>query len=694
MDGYVSIAMFSISWALVGAINSLPLVLIAGTVSLFCRKWLSPRVRFHVWTLVLIRMLLPISLESPFGMGQWFNYLPPAPSITIADEGTPTPQRMLPMPTGVTPQPFEGSQPEVVAVWDWKNDLLLLGYIVLPAISVLLAIWFLVASLRLLGFLARESESPEPMWEELLAEGCQLFGVRASVQIRTVEDWKVPATMGFFRPVILVPGSAKAMSVTEMKHVLWHELAHVKRGDAAWNWLWMTACCLQWWNPVFWWAQRYWLTERELACDAMAVKNLGSSATEYGRTLLHFLERLSQSKPFSRLVPIPGLVCFVGDKGAIRRRFEALASPLPKDSRVGRWSAFAFLMVVAVSGLSDAADYSKESTRASSIALPAGTVWQFGDAVTDATSDSESSVSTQVYDIDRVLARVRQDVRDAKAEWISSDILRCCGLFKLSDIKSNQEICTVDGCRMVVAATPSQHKKITQILEHWEKFGQQQICIEVEMISTDADLNKIVPMSAGKIVSPIPTREDDLMSSFENGQTIQQSIACPSFVRTMSTADVETAYQVLHRNTGKTARLYAPTVTIFSGSTANIMDARTRPFVTGLQTNAEGKTEPQVTNIDEGLKIAVNALVADSSGNIDLNIQVRHTQIADVEVLKTKIDGQSTERSIQIPHTTGSNFRMSARVSDGQTILVSPLRRDQEGKLHVCLITSRILGVQ
>ena len=49
--------------------------------------------------------------------------------------------------------------------------------------------------------------------------------------------------------------------------VLWHELAHVRRGDAGSHLLARAALSLYWWNPLLWLAWRQFLRERERAAD-------------------------------------------------------------------------------------------------------------------------------------------------------------------------------------------------------------------------------------------------------------------------------------------------------------------------------------------------------------------------------------------------------------------------------------------
>ena len=71
------------------------------------------------------------------------------------------------------------------------------------------------------------------------------------------------------------------------RHVLTHELTHLRYGDHIWSWVRCICLCVYWFNPLVWVAA--WLSKRdcELACDESALKRLGDDQRiAYGKTLV------------------------------------------------------------------------------------------------------------------------------------------------------------------------------------------------------------------------------------------------------------------------------------------------------------------------------------------------------------------------------------------------------------------------
>jgi beta-lactamase regulating signal transducer with metallopeptidase domain len=96
---------------------------------------------------------------------------------------------------------------------------------------------------------------------------------------------EAPAVIGWFRPIILLPVTAlTGLSEEQLKAVIAHELAHIKRLDAFVNAFQIAAETVLFYHPAVWWLNRRIRAERENSCDDVAIALCGN-AVEYARAL-------------------------------------------------------------------------------------------------------------------------------------------------------------------------------------------------------------------------------------------------------------------------------------------------------------------------------------------------------------------------------------------------------------------------
>jgi hypothetical protein len=104
----------------------------------------------------------------------------------------------------------------------------------------------------------------------------------------------VPMTWGVLSPVVWLPPASDEWPSALRRAVLSHELAHVRRRDAATQWLANAVVAVHWFNPLVWVAVRALRAERERACDD-AVLSLGVEADDYASQLLDMVRTLGGS---------------------------------------------------------------------------------------------------------------------------------------------------------------------------------------------------------------------------------------------------------------------------------------------------------------------------------------------------------------------------------------------------------------
>lgn len=164
-----------------------------------------------------------------------------------------------------------------------------------------LLIWLLVASAGLLRIAAG-------LWQlRRMRRKCQLIGldtlpqelacelgdngVGRQVQVLVSSEATMATAIGFFSPAIVVPQwLIEEGSPEDLKHVLLHELAHLRRWDDWTNLLQRILKALLFFHPALWWMERKIALHREMACDD-AVLASAASPQIYAQSLARMAER-------------------------------------------------------------------------------------------------------------------------------------------------------------------------------------------------------------------------------------------------------------------------------------------------------------------------------------------------------------------------------------------------------------------
>ena len=152
---------------------------------------------------------------------------------------------------------------------------------------------------------------------------------------------KVRCWSAIWRPTIILPDRVEEkFGEAELRLMIAHELAHLKRHDLAWNWLPTVAGWLFFFHPLVWVMIRLWSEAQEAACDELVIQQGVAQPTDYGRLLL----KLSACSPFESSAAL-GAAGVLGAYRNLERRILTMTRVKPFSAR--RSMAAAGLLVVA-----------------------------------------------------------------------------------------------------------------------------------------------------------------------------------------------------------------------------------------------------------------------------------------------------------------------------------------------------------
>jgi beta-lactamase regulating signal transducer with metallopeptidase domain len=158
--------------------------------------------------------------------------------------------------------------------------------------SVLCAMWFALGWIRV-ARIVRRAFPVEPSWHIELNDVCARLRIRGEVGLLLVPGNTTPVVTGLFRPSILLPARAREWDADRRRSVLFHELAHVQRGDCRVQALAQAACALYWFSPLMWMTFARLRAERERACDDRVLQS-GLTPSVYAGHLLEIARDLER----------------------------------------------------------------------------------------------------------------------------------------------------------------------------------------------------------------------------------------------------------------------------------------------------------------------------------------------------------------------------------------------------------------
>jgi uncharacterized protein (TIGR03435 family) len=116
------------------------------------------------------------------------------------------------------------------------------------------------------------------------------LGVSTPVRLYTSAIVQVPTVIGWVRPYVLLPVTTiTGLSESQLRAILAHELAHIRRYDYLVNLLQTAVETVLFYHPAVWWVGRQMRIEREHCCDDVAVAVSGNPF-EYAEALAELEE--------------------------------------------------------------------------------------------------------------------------------------------------------------------------------------------------------------------------------------------------------------------------------------------------------------------------------------------------------------------------------------------------------------------
>lgn len=299
-------------------------------------KRLGGRGRFALWAIVLMRLLIPVLPESRFSVFNLMHRSKQPVAAPVAVE----PEHEIPIivigPHSAKPQAaveVPVFQKHTIRWSTWIFAAWFAGVLTL-ALRVAQICWELSLTVRSLAVVT------DPDLLRVVESCAKTLHLRRIPRVLAGDTVQTPAVVGLFRPKLLMPSHVLASCDSrEIRLIVLHELAHLKRHDIAGNWLIALASILHWFNPFVWILAARMRADRELACDELVLAHSTGDAHAYGQTLVKLIEILSPRIRSFNLAPKHlAIVGILESTTPMQRRVRMIAQFNPKQSRRWIWT--------------------------------------------------------------------------------------------------------------------------------------------------------------------------------------------------------------------------------------------------------------------------------------------------------------------------------------------------------------------
>jgi beta-lactamase regulating signal transducer with metallopeptidase domain len=291
---------------------------------------------------------------------EWWSWETPAPVSIVESDASPSGRSDNPtaaaVATGATAIDRAGlllaflrtfwlrmgnaTLPEPARTWQWPT---FLAAFILAGIAI--ALVRLMLALTAVARCRRRSLRIEDACLLAELERCRIALGCGPVEARESPDIGVPATMGCHRPIVLLPRDWRTWGKQELRVVLAHELAHVRRRDYLVGLLARLGVAVHFYHPLVHWLAARLRLQQELGADALGARYAGGPGS--------YLRALSQLALRQEVRPSEGLAAsMLTASGTLMRRIQMLqnphgsrARPLP---RLGRAVMITALIVITI----------------------------------------------------------------------------------------------------------------------------------------------------------------------------------------------------------------------------------------------------------------------------------------------------------------------------------------------------------
>ncbi|MXX36231.1 MAG: M48 family metalloprotease [Gemmatimonadetes bacterium] len=331
----------------IGATKLVLAIALAGMVWVVRRRVKRPATVHALWLMVLVALLVPAIVP--------LRVLPEEEPVVVVARSEVLAQSTV-VPLAVRPEDVaeevvarsEVAPPAAVTDAGVRGDGMVPAGWLKPNVKPLTALLWLLGSGAFFGWtvartvrfqrMLTRAARPAPRLQRLANEIGDTLGLPRVPRVYTTDARVRPLVWwAGGRVRVLIPSMFVAeLDETEIRAVLAHELAHVRRRDYLVRVVELLACSAYWWNPVVWWAKRRMRSAEESSCDILAVAASKLTRDRYAESLLRVVEIMSAG-PVPRAPALASAADSCRDSRRLEQRLRTVLATASVSPTAGRF---------------------------------------------------------------------------------------------------------------------------------------------------------------------------------------------------------------------------------------------------------------------------------------------------------------------------------------------------------------------
>ncbi len=332
---------------------------------------LDARWHYYIWFLLLVKLLIPYTPESPISV---FNIVTPvaeqvssidefswlSPDATFIKMSTSTDGSETALDgsdksikvnnTYVETEPDAAGTANISTlngnIGNNYSGAFIVIFLVWAAGCCLLVCYTVYLNIRFRKIVGSYNACDEKRINGILEECKRITRVYRSIPVLVLNQTRTPFIYGILKPKLLFSKShIQNLDDDEIRYIMLHELSHYKRKDVLVNWVTVLLQILHWFNPIIWYSFYIMRQDCEIACDDKALSYVeGCERKKYGQTIINLLKEAADSSF------IPSTAGFMKKNASVKRRITMIIR-FKKKSWVRAVVAVALIIAVGLVGI-------------------------------------------------------------------------------------------------------------------------------------------------------------------------------------------------------------------------------------------------------------------------------------------------------------------------------------------------------